>query len=99
MAGASLLLALRLMSASGEPVWNKTIQYYTTYSEQKLMPIVQKLALVVKETPGAKLRAVYNKYNQPKLGEISTHPQLTATDALDQVIAAGAAASAGAESA
>lgn len=91
VAGASLLLALRLMDTSdgSQSVWNKTIQHYTTYSEQQLDPIVQKMAQVVMDAPSSKLRAVYNKYKQPKLGQISTHPQLTATDALDHIVAGG----------
>lgn len=73
--------------AGGESVWNKTIQYYTTYREESLVPIVRRLALVVKDAPTSRLRAVYNKYKQMKLGQISTHPQLTANDSLEQVIA------------
>lgn len=92
MASASLLLALRLMDVNSgcgpEPLWNRTIQHYTTYAEEHVRPIMRRLAMVVREAPNSKLRAVFNKYKNAKLAQISTHPQLgAATQALDRVIA------------
>lgn len=89
MAAASLLLALRLFPDSNPRaptrVWNQTLDYYTTYTEQSLASMVRQLATIVRDAGTSKLRAVYNKFKQTKLSQISLLPLVKST-ILDEII-------------
>lgn len=64
------------------------MQYYTTYTEAELDPMVRKLAYIVKDAPISKLKAVHNKYKQQKQNYIALNRELISTDALERIIAA-----------
>ncbi|XP_058054716.1 G2/mitotic-specific cyclin-B2 [Anopheles bellator] len=60
-------------------IWSKTLEHYTQYSVQDLVPIVQRLAKVVKTVPEMakkKVKAPWLKYSSAKLQGISTHHKL-----------------------
>ncbi|XP_061414070.1 G2/mitotic-specific cyclin-B2 [Lethenteron reissneri] len=75
IAAAALYLSQKLMDDSK---WNLDLQYYTTYTEEELMPIVQHLAKnVVKVNEGVtKQMATRNKYASTKMMSISKISQL-----------------------
>lgn len=64
-----------------EALWTETLVYYTTYTLEKLLPIIQHLAEYVVNAPKAKLKNVYNKYKSKKHQEIA----LTAEKSADVV--------------
>uniref|UniRef100_S4R4W9 Cyclin B2 n=1 Tax=Petromyzon marinus TaxID=7757 RepID=S4R4W9_PETMA len=75
IAAAALYLSQKLMDDSK---WNMDLQYYTTYTEEELMPVVQHLAKnVVKVNEGlTKQMATRNKYASTKMMSISKISQL-----------------------
>lgn len=94
MAASALMLAIQLMpSQEKQPVsttsgvWNKTLEYYSGYTENTLKGIAKKLALIVRSAPVAKLQAVHCKYKNNKHGQISIHAAL-ADACLDAIISA-----------
>lgn len=76
IAAAALLLALRLLEGANSPAWTSTLNFYTTYSEAYLRPIVLKLAEVVLEAPTNKIKAVYTKYRMPKSSQVAVCSEL-----------------------
>lgn len=80
IAASSLFLSLKLLKTSADEMnkfWTPTLEFYSRYSAEHLMPIVKKIAEIVKNAPTAKLRAVYNKYQSSKFERISTKSELT----------------------
>lgn len=78
IAAAALYISLTLfpLANNTEPkVWTKTLEHYTHYTVQHLMPIVQRLAKVVKNAPNMKVHAVYHKYQSSKFERISVQPE------------------------
>lgn len=75
-----------LKGVSSEQVWNKTIEYYSTYTHTYLKPIVQKLATIAKGAPSSKQNAIHIKYKMPKFEHISVHSELRGPR-LDAIIA------------
>ena len=58
IAGASLLLAVKICN---QFTWNATLQYYSGYTEEKLSPIVKKVANIVSKSATSKYQV--NTYN------------------------------------
>ncbi|KAM3914554.1 G2/mitotic-specific cyclin-B1-like [Leptodactylus fuscus] len=75
IAAAAACLSLKVLSA-GE--WTPTLQHYTAYSEESLLPIMQHMAKnIVKVNKGlTKHLTVKNKYASSKQMKISLIPQL-----------------------
>ncbi|XP_068095706.1 G2/mitotic-specific cyclin-B1-like isoform X2 [Hyperolius riggenbachi] len=75
IAAAASCLAMKVLSAGD---WTPTIQHYTSYSEDSLLPVMQHMAKnVVKVNKGlTKHVTVKNKYGSSKQMKISTIPQL-----------------------
>ncbi|KAM4021637.1 G2/mitotic-specific cyclin-B1-like [Anomaloglossus baeobatrachus] len=75
IAAAASCLSLKVFSASD---WTVTLQHYTSYSEETLLPVMQHMAKnVVKVNKGlTKHLTVKNKYGSSKQMKISTLPQL-----------------------
>lgn len=76
IAAASLFIALCISAKPNQPKdyvkpWNKTIQFYTSYSLKELMPVIQTLAEDILNAPTAKLNNIYKKYRSSKLQEIA----------------------------
>ncbi|KAG0712771.1 G2/mitotic-specific cyclin-B [Chionoecetes opilio] len=73
LAAAALCLTLRLLDG-GE--WNDTLIYHSTYTEDKLMPVMCKMAAVVVKSHHSKQQAVRQKYDTTKFMKISKLPEL-----------------------
>ncbi|ETN58227.1 cyclin b [Anopheles darlingi] len=86
IAAAALYISLFLfpLNATGAAtIWNKTLEHYTHYTVQELIPIVQRLASVIKAVPEMakkRLKATWLKYSLPKLQNISTHQKLSGSE-------------------
>ncbi|XP_011182206.2 G2/mitotic-specific cyclin-B [Zeugodacus cucurbitae] len=83
IAAASLFLALHLLkdnaklpTAFNDKHWSPTMQYYSRYTAEHLRPIAKKIAVVVRNAPTAKLKAVYTKYQSSKLYKIAMRSEL-----------------------
>merc|ERR1740136_620931 len=74
IAAASLYLSLKL---TGFSEWSETLQYYSGYSEQQLMPVVRDIATLVLSPEAAKYEAVRVKYASRKLMSVSKSDLLT----------------------
>jgi G2/mitotic-specific cyclin 1/2 len=63
IAAASIALALRIV---GRPPWSATLQYYTGFTYEQLMPCMQEMRELVQKAPTLKTQAIYKKYSQAK---------------------------------
>ncbi|XP_058466857.1 G2/mitotic-specific cyclin-B [Malaya genurostris] len=77
IAAAALYIALYLfpLANNEQKVWTKTLEFYTKYTVDNLVPIVQRLAKLVKNVPNMKVQAVYSKYHSSKFEKISTQSE------------------------
>jgi hypothetical protein len=57
-------------------LWTPTLQYYSTFEANRLMPIVSRLAILVSTASEVKLKSVYNKYSQPQFQRIARAPEM-----------------------
>jgi len=78
IAAASLYLAILILNSDAdiEESWTRTLQYYSTYSSTKLLPIVGKMATILKRAGKGKHKAVYNKYQTGKYMRIADIEEL-----------------------
>ena len=74
IAAAVLCFSLKLLD--DETVWDDTLTFYSNYSEEKVMPIVYKMAAIVVKSQSSKQQAVRSKYRSSKCMKISEIPQL-----------------------
>nr|P15206.1 RecName: Full=G2/mitotic-specific cyclin-B [Marthasterias glacialis]CAA34624.1 unnamed protein product [Marthasterias glacialis] len=81
IAAAALCLSSKILEPDME--WGTTLVHYSAYSEDHLMPIVQKMALVLKNAPTAKFQAVRKKYSSAKFMNVSTISALTSSTVMD----------------
>lgn len=58
-------------------LWTPNVQYYSTYSVEKLMPIVKRLAVIVHSAQEVKLKSIYTKYSNATHHFTSTLPEMT----------------------
>ncbi|XP_070542096.1 G2/mitotic-specific cyclin-B-like [Ptychodera flava] len=77
IAAAALLLSLKVLD--DDPEWSDTLHYYSTYSEDELLPIVRKMCKLLVKSETAKLKAVKNKYASSKFMKISTLSNLNSS--------------------
>jgi len=77
-AAAALFLALRLLEpdATLESCWTPTLQHYSTYTKEKLLPVVSKMAAVMKKAKDSKLQAVHTKYLSKKFLKVADMSEL-----------------------
>uniref|UniRef100_A0AAG5DG57 Cyclin N-terminal domain-containing protein n=1 Tax=Anopheles atroparvus TaxID=41427 RepID=A0AAG5DG57_ANOAO len=90
IAAAALYISLYLFpvssrgtNGSGGKIWTRTLEHYTHYSVHDLVPIVRRLANVIKSVPKMmekKLKSPWLKYSSSKLQCISTHSKLKGTE-------------------
>ncbi|KAM9326570.1 G2/mitotic-specific cyclin-B3 [Gastrophryne carolinensis] len=73
MAAASLFLALKMKNLGG---WTATLQHYTGYIDTELLPLVQRLNILVARPPNDKLKAVRSKYSHRVFFEVAKLPAL-----------------------
>ncbi|CAG9796679.1 unnamed protein product [Diatraea saccharalis] len=77
LAAAAVCLSLYLLSSKKlEDVWTPTLSYYSGYSLEHIDPIIRKLAKLVVNVDNCKYKAVYNKYSDTTLAQVSNLPQL-----------------------
>lgn len=68
-----MALCVQNNSTNGvEDLWTGTLEYYSTYTLEDLLPVVQKIAKHLPNVPKPKLNQIYRKYAAPKLCEVST---------------------------
>lgn len=79
MAAASLFLAMKMKSCKR---WGNTMEYYTGYTENELMPLVKKLSsMLTSQTYTAKsLKTIRTKYSHKVFFEVAKVPPLTNFD-------------------
>jgi cyclin B len=79
IAAASLYLSLYIMNGmkNDKDLWTPTLQFYSTYTLNSIMPIVKRLAMIVSSAQEAKLRSIYNKYGNAHFKFTSTIPEMT----------------------
>lgn len=58
-------------------LWTPTLQFYSTYTLDSIMPIIKRLALIVSTAQEAKLKSIYNKYANAHFKFTSTVPEMT----------------------
>jgi hypothetical protein len=63
IAAAAVALGLRIV---GRPPWSATLQHYTGFTYEQLMPCMQEMKELVKKAPTLKTQAIVKKYSQPK---------------------------------
>jgi len=76
IAAASLCLSMKLLDSS---TWSETLSHYSRYSEDALMPIIQRIALLVTKAGTGKLTAIHTKYQSSKFMRTSKLPELQST--------------------
>ena len=78
LASAALYLSLMLQQpgASLATVWSPTLQYYSTYRAEDILPVVSSLAAVLVRRGQTKLRAVHTKYTSRKFMKVADMAEL-----------------------
>lgn len=83
ISAASLYIAIKAISNSenddcSATKWTATLQYYSMYSETKLLPCAKHIAFLITKTldGSSKLQAVNNKYASSKFMNVSQNPCL-----------------------
>ncbi|RUS76758.1 hypothetical protein EGW08_015489 [Elysia chlorotica] len=73
IAASALYLSMLVLDESR---WTKTLQYYSSYSEEELIPLARRLAKLVLKAESSKFTAVKTKYSGSKFMKIALIPQL-----------------------
>merc|ERR1712071_514654 len=80
VAAAALLLSLRLLQPETclSSLWTATLSHYSTYSVKQLLPVMHRIAVVVKKTADPKVaqKAVSEKYRTRRFLEVSKLQEL-----------------------
>eukprot|EP00914_Ancora_sagittata_P021588 GHVO01042784.1.p1 GENE.GHVO01042784.1~~GHVO01042784.1.p1 ORF type:complete len:411 (+),score=61.90 GHVO01042784.1:137-1369(+) len=78
IAAAALCLSIRLLAPKTDDAqWTETLEYYSTYGQQRLEPIIQRIAYLVHRSGSGKQTAIKTKYSNDKFMRISTLPELS----------------------
>lgn len=73
IAAAALCLSMKVLDNTP---WSDTLVHYSKYNESDLLPIMKKMATLVKKAGTGKLTAIHTKYKSSKFMRISTIPEL-----------------------
>jgi hypothetical protein len=75
LAASSLSLSFRLLNGS---TWDRTLEYYSTYKQNELWTVMQKIARLALKAyePEYRYRAATNKFGSSKSMRISILPEL-----------------------
>ena len=78
LASAALYLSLMIQEpgSSLTSVWSPTLQYYSTYRPEDVLPVVSSLAAVLARAGETKLRAVHTKYSSRKFYKVAERSEL-----------------------
>ena len=74
-----MYLALYIMNGmkNDKDLWTPTLQFYSTYTLDHIMPIVKRLALIVSTASEARLKSIFNKYGHAHFKFTSTIQEMT----------------------
>ncbi|KAJ0959901.1 hypothetical protein J5N97_000335 [Dioscorea zingiberensis] len=77
IAASAVFLAKWTLDQSTPP-WNLTLQHYTSYKSVDLKPAVLEMQLLQSNSKNCSLKAIHEKYNQPKFESVAalTSPEL-----------------------
>lgn len=56
------------------PLWDSTLEHYSTYSEEKVRSVAKDINNLLKHLQTASLQSVHKKYCAPKFSEVATLP-------------------------
>jgi hypothetical protein len=73
VAAASLCLSMKILDIT---TWTDTLHHYSKYSEQDLLPIMQRICLLITKAGTGKLTAIKTKYASSKFMRIANIPEL-----------------------
>ena len=78
LASGALYLSLMLQQAGANlaTVWSPTLQYYSTYRAEDILPVVSSLAAALVRRGQTKLRAVHTKYSSRKFMKVADIAEL-----------------------
>ncbi|XP_015175813.1 PREDICTED: G2/mitotic-specific cyclin-B [Polistes dominula] len=57
-------------------IWTNTLEYYSTYTKEDILPVVRDIAVIINEADKSKFQAVRKKYVNAKYMKISVRPEL-----------------------
>ncbi|RWS29162.1 G2/mitotic-specific cyclin-B-like protein [Leptotrombidium deliense] len=77
LAATSLYLTLKVIGEGS--TWTPTLEYYSGYTEQQLLPNVSQLCKVIIKSEKSKFQTCRKKYSSTKFMEISKSPQLNSS--------------------
>ncbi|KAK2583884.1 hypothetical protein KPH14_001158 [Odynerus spinipes] len=83
IAAAAIYLAFIILDNNEEgsensSVWTKTLEHYSTYTKEDVLPIAKKIAFIITNADKSKYQAVRKKYVNAKFMKISIRPELKA---------------------
>merc|ERR1712217_203097 len=70
LSAAALHLSLLLLSTS-VPVWSPSLEHYSGYSRDSLVPVVRRMVTLLDSAEDNKLQAVRNKYSSRKFRRVA----------------------------
>lgn len=80
IAAAAIYLAFVILGNNEEgenkSVWTKTLEHYSTYTKQDVLPVVKEIASIITNADKSKYQAVRKKYVNAKFMKISVRPEL-----------------------
>jgi len=78
LASSALALSMRLLETPSTltSVWSPTLEHYTKYDINSMMPTIRTLAVLLHNAPTNKLATVYQKYSNKKFLKIARIPAL-----------------------
>lgn len=80
IAAAAIYLAFVILGNNEEgeskSVWTKTLEHYSTYTKQDVLPVVKEIAAIITNADKSKYQAVRKKYVNAKFMKISVRPEL-----------------------
>lgn len=57
-------------------IWSKTLEYYSTYSADDILPVAQEICSIITNAEKSKYQAARRKYTSSKHMKISLRPEL-----------------------
>ncbi|XP_043500284.1 G2/mitotic-specific cyclin-B [Polistes fuscatus] len=80
IAAAAIYLAFIIFDNNDESenknIWTNTLEYYSTYTKEDILPVVRDIAVIINEAEKSKYQAVRKKYVNAKYMKISVRPEL-----------------------
>lgn len=93
IAAGSLFLSLNLLNGNhhsrvglNDKHWTSTLVHYSRYTATHLRPISRLIAKLARSAPQAKLRSIYQKYQENKFQKIAQRPELS-SPLMDSIVA------------